>query len=193
MLKRLLSLLAAVLLVAPAAPALADDYQDTINVFKQAGESSTFFKSAYGYAVFPTIGKAGFVVGAAGGKGRVYVKGKHVGDSTMAQASVGWLAGAEAYSQIIFFEDERAFREFSKGNFEFGAEASVTAITAGASAKAATTGSSASASAGQHDAKTAGKYYKGMATFMVVKGGLMGDASVKGQKYSYTAVGAAKK
>ncbi|MDH4181087.1 MAG: lipid-binding SYLF domain-containing protein [Betaproteobacteria bacterium] len=193
MLKRLLSLLAAVLLVAPAAPALADDYQDTINVFKQAGESSTFFKSAYGYAVFPTIGKAGFVVGAAGGKGRVYVKGKHVGDSTMAQASIGWLAGAEAYSQIIFFEDERAFREFSKGNFEFGAEASVTAITAGASAKAATTGSSASASAGQHDAKTAGKYYKGMATFMVVKGGLMGDASVKGQKYSYTAVGAAKK
>lgn len=193
MLKRLLSLLAAVLLVAPVAPAWADEYQHTINVFKNAGESSTFFKNAYGYAVFPTIGKGGFVVGAAGGKGRVYVKGKHVGDTTMAQASIGWLAGAEAYSQIIFFEDERAFREFSKGNFEFGAEASVTAITAGASAKAATTGSSASASGGQHDAKTVGKYYKGMATFMVVKGGLMGDASVKGQKYTYTAVGAAKK
>ena len=176
------------LLALSSTPARADEYADTVKVFEQAGESGTFFKNAYGYAVFPTIGKAGVGVGGAYGKGRVYEIGQHVGDVSMTQVSVGWQLGGQAYSEIIFFEDQRALREFTSGNFEFGAEASAVAITAAAGGKATTAGSSAGASGGKHDAKTVGKYHKGMATFTVAKGGLMYEASVKGQKFSYTAV-----
>lgn len=190
--KRLLSLLA-LFAFAIAAPAFADEYSDTIAVFKKAGESKGFFDKSYGYAVFPTVGRAGFVVGGAHGKGRVYEKGRYIGDASMTQLSVGWQAGAEGFQQIIFFEDERALREFTKGQFEFSADASATVITAAAGASARTTGASASASGGQHDAATAGKYYKGMATFVVVKGGLMASAAVGGQKFTYTPKAAAKK
>ncbi len=93
--------------------------------------------------------------------------------------------GGKSYSQIIFFEDKRAFDEFTSGKFEFGAEAQAVVVTAGASAKGSTTGSSASASGGKKDAKTAGGYYKGMATFQVAKGGLMGGVNVGGQKFTY--------
>jgi lipid-binding SYLF domain-containing protein len=191
--KRLMTVLAALTLLLPVAPAWADEYQDTINVFKNAVQSKNFFNNAYGYAVFPTIGKAGFIVGGAAGKGRVYEKGKYVGDTSVAQLSVGYQAGAEGYSQIIFFEDQRAFKEFTSGNFEFDANASATAITANAGATASTTGGSAQASGGKNDATAVGKYYKGMATFTVVKGGLMAAAVVAGQKYSYTPVGAKPK
>jgi len=186
MIKRFLSLLVLFSLAFAAAPAWADDYSDTIGVFRKAGESGRFFDKAYGYAVFPTIGKAAIGVGGAYGTGRVYEKGKHVGDTSMTQLSIGFALGGQGYSQIIFFEDERAFREFAGGNFEFGADAGAVAVTAGASARAGTTGGSAGASGGQHDAKTAGRYYKGMATFTVAKGGLMYEASVSGQKFSYT-------
>jgi lipid-binding SYLF domain-containing protein len=168
-----------------AAPARADEYQDTIKVFQQAGESGQFFGKAYGYAVFPTIGKGGVGVGGAYGKGRVYAKGKVIGETSVTQLSVGLQLGGQAYSEIIFFEDERALKEFTGGNFEFGAEASAVAITAAAGAKASTAGSSAGASGGRHDATTVGSYHKGMATFTVAKGGLMYEASVSGQKFSY--------
>ena len=190
MIKRFLSLLVLFSLAFAAAPAWADDYSDTIGVFRKAGESGRFFDKAYGYAVFPTIGKAAIGVGGAYGTGRVYEKGKHVGDTSMTQLSIGFALGGQGYSQIIFFEDERAFREFAGGNFEFGADAGAVAVTAGASARAGTTGGSAGASGGQHDAKTAGRYYKGMATFTVAKGGLMYEASVSGQKFSYQPAGA---
>src|SRR5689334_7834758 len=90
-----------------AAPALADEYTDTIKAFQKANESGRFFSRSYGYAVFPTIGKGGLVVGAAHGNGRVYVKGAHVGDASVTQVTVGAQLGGEAFSQIIFFEDER--------------------------------------------------------------------------------------
>jgi lipid-binding SYLF domain-containing protein len=162
-----------------------NEYADTIGVFKAAGESSNFFKSAYGYAVFPTIGKGGIGIGGAHGSGKVYVGGKPVGTTSMTQLTVGLQLGGEAFSQIIFFEDKRAFDEFTNGNFEFGAEASAVAITAGANAGTSTTGSSAGASGGKNDATTVGKYYKGMAVFTVAKGGLMYQATVGGQKFSY--------
>src|SRR6266566_1600307 len=73
-------LLAAVQLLSGRS-ALADSYSDTVTLFKNAGESASFFNTCYGYAVFPTIGKAGLVVGGAHGKGRVYVHGKYVGDA----------------------------------------------------------------------------------------------------------------
>jgi len=169
--------------------AIADDYSDTIEIFKSAGESSNYFNNAYGYAVFPTIGKAGIGIGGAYGKGRVYVGGKQVGKTKMTQVSIGLQFGGQGYSQVIFFEDERAFKEFAGGNFEFGAEAGVVAITAGANAQASTTGASAGASGGKNDASTvADGWYKGMAIFSVAKGGLMYEASIAGQKFSYEAL-----
>jgi lipid-binding SYLF domain-containing protein len=168
-------------------PAWADEYQDTINVFMKAIESRSFFKTAYGYAVFPTIGKGGVGIGGAYGKGRVYARGKYVGDTSMTQVTVGFQLGGQAYSQIIFFQDERAFKQFTSGNFEFGADASAVAITAAAGAKANTAGSSAGVSGGKNDAKVVGNYHKGMATFTVAKGGLMYEASIGGQKFNYKA------
>ncbi len=185
MTKRLMPILALLSFALAVSPAWADEYQDTINVFRNAGESGTFFKSAYGYAVFPTIGKGGVGVGGAFGKGRVYEKGKYVGDTSVTQLTVGFQLGGQAYSQIIFFENQSAFKDFTGGNFAFGAEASAVAITAAAGAKANTTGSSAGVSGGRHDAKTVGAYHNGMATFTVAKGGLMYEASIGGQKFSY--------
>jgi lipid-binding SYLF domain-containing protein len=183
MLKRI-SIFALVFLALPAL-AWADEYSDTINTFKNAGQSSSFFGNSYGYAVFPTIGKGGVGIGGAFGKGRVFAKGKYVGDTSMTQVTVGFQLGGQGYSEIIFFQDERSFKEFTKGNFEFGADATAVAITAGAGAKASSTGASAGASATKRQATTAGEYYKGMATFTVVKGGLMYEASVGGQKFTY--------
>ena len=179
------------LLVLPFGSAIAEEdaakYSETIKIFQDAGESGSFFDNSYGYAVFPTIGKAGFIVGGAHGKGRVYAGGKHTGDTAMTQLSVGFQAGAQGYSQIIFFEDQRAYDEFTSGNFEFSADATAVAITAAASASAGSTGSSAGASGGKNDATTRGSYHKGMATFTVAKGGLMFEAVLAGQKFSYTA------
>jgi lipid-binding SYLF domain-containing protein len=172
-------------LTLPSLPALADSYSDTSSLFKNAGASANFFSSSYGYAVFPTIGKGGLVVGAAHGTGRVYSQGKYIGDSTMTQLSVGFQAGGQAYSEIIFFEDKRALDEFTSGNFSFSGNVSAVAITAGASASAGTGGSTAGASGGKKDATTAGQYQKGVAVFTIAKGGLMYEASVAGQKFSY--------
>jgi lipid-binding SYLF domain-containing protein len=187
MLRRLMPFLTLLLLVLPHTSVLADEYSDTISVFKEAGESGDFFKSAYGYAVFPTIGKGGIIVGGAYGTGRVYEQGKVIGESSMTQVSVGFQLGGQAYSEIIFFQDQRALKEFTSGSFEFGADASVVAITAAANATASTTGASAGASGGKRDATTVGKYNRGMATFTVAKGGLMYQAAIAGQKFSYKA------
>jgi len=184
--RAILRLFPALALVLLFSSAHADEYQDTIKVFRSAGESAGFFEKAYGYAVFPSIGKGGLGIGGAHGNGRVYAHGKYVGDTSMTQLTVGFQLGGQAFSQIIFFQDKRAFDEFTGGNFEFGAQASAVAITASASAGTSTTGTSAAAGTGQKDAKTvAPGYYKGMAIFTVAKGGLMYEASVGGQKFSY--------
>jgi lipid-binding SYLF domain-containing protein len=177
-------LMVAAMLLA-AAPAFADKYDDTVNLFKNAGQSASFFGNSYGYAVFPTIGKAGLGIGGAHGEGRVYEQGKYVGDTKMTQLSIGFQAGAEGFSEMIFFQDKRSFDEFTSGNFEFGANISAVVITAAASGTATTTGSTATASGGKKDAATAGKYDKGTAIFIISKGGLMYEASVSGQKFSY--------
>ena len=177
--------LAALLLI--WAPAIwANSYTDAVSLFRNAGESARFFDNSYGYAVFPTIGKAGLVVGGAHGRGRVYVHGAYVGDTSVNQLSAGFQAGGQAYSQIVFFEGRRAFEEFTKGNFEFGADVDAVAITAAAGGSVGTTGASAEASGGMKDALTAGRYYKGLAVFTIVKGGAMYQATVAGQKFSYT-------
>src|SRR5215469_2012868 len=185
MIKRSLGMLAGAVLLMFAATSWADDYSDTVKLFKEAGASSAFFEKSYGYAVFPGIGKGGFIVGGAHGNGHVYKKGTYVGDASMTQLNIGFQIGGEGFRQIVFFEDERSYNDFTKGSFEFGADATAVAITAGANASAGTTGASAGASGGQRDATTRGTYYKGMATFIIVKGGAMAGVSVGGQKFSY--------
>jgi lipid-binding SYLF domain-containing protein len=183
---RMHHILVLTLLVGPAAAALAATDAETVKVFREAGESGKYFDKCYGYAVFPNVGKGGIAVGGAHGTGRVYVGGKAVGDTEMTQLSFGLQLGGQTYSEIVFFEDKRAFDEFTSGNFEFGADVGAVAITAGASAKAGSGGASAGASAHKKDAATAGSYHKGYAVFTVAKGGLMYEATVTGQKFKYT-------
>jgi lipid-binding SYLF domain-containing protein len=182
---RLTSIIAFLLVVLAVSPARADEYSDTITVFKNAGESGDFFRTAYGYAVFPTIVKGALIVGGAHGEGRVYARGQHVGNTEMTQASVGLQIGGQGYSEIIFFQDERAFSAFTNGHFEFDAEAQAVVIAASAQAQGGTTGASASASATNKHATSVGSYNQGMATFVVPKGGLLAGVSLGGQKFGY--------
>jgi len=174
-------------LCAAAGVANAGKYEDTIALFKNAGDSATFFQNSYGYAVFPNIGEGGFVVGGAFGRGHVYVHGQLVGDTTMKQLSVGFQAGGKDYSQIIFFQDKRALEQFESGNFEFSAGASAIAVTASANASAGTNGVTSGASGGKRDATTDGAYNDGMAVFTIAKGGLMYAAALAGQKFTFEA------
>jgi lipid-binding SYLF domain-containing protein len=178
---------AAATLLLGAGAAHAADYRETIDMFKHAKESAPFFNTSYGYAIFPTVGEGSFIVGAAHGDGRVYKRGVFVGTTAVTQLSVGWQAGGEGYSEIIFFKDKRALEAFESGNFQFGAGVNVVVITAGASASAETTGTQASVSGGQNDAAVAGSYNNGMVVFTIVKGGLQGGVSVEGEKFSYHA------
>ena len=166
--------------------ALAASDAETIAMFKKAPESREYFNKAYGYAVFPTVGKGGIGIGAAHGSGSVYQGGKYMGEVTLNQLSIGAQLGGEAFSEIIFFEDKKAYDSFVSGNFEFDAQASVTAITANASATAGTQG--AKAGAGTSDKNTqvdSAGYHNGMVVFTITKGGLMYEAVIAGQKFKY--------
>lgn len=168
-------------------PTLAGEYEDALHSFRAADQTASYFDNAYGYVVFPTIGKGGFGLGGAHGSGRVYAQGQYVGDTTVTQLTVGFQMGAQAFSQIIFLEDERAFKSFTSGNFEFSAQATAVALTAGVSAEANTGGgTSTSASGGRNDANVSNSgYRKGLAIFTIARGGLMYEASLGGQKFSY--------
>jgi len=167
-------------------PAHADKFTDTIQVFKKSEVVQPFFKNAYGYAVFPTIGKAGFGIGGSYGTGQVYQGGKVTGEVSLIKGSIGWQWGGQAFSQMIFFEDKRSYGEFTSGEFEFDATASAVAITAGAQAKAGTEGASAGTSAGPATGKQAKtSYHKGMVVFTHTKGGLMYEAAIGGQKFNF--------
>lgn len=139
----------------------------TIANFKNSDPSmKVFFEKAYGYAVFPTVAKAGMGIGGAHGKGKVYRRGEFIGITSLTQVTIGFQLGGQAYSEIIFFKDKAALDDFTSGNFEFGAQVSAVAVTAGASANA--------------------DYSGGVAVFTLAKGGLMYEASVGGQKFGFT-------
>lgn len=179
-------LLSVLTLVSPAVA--ASPYADAIRSFSNAGQTADYFKTAYGYVIFPTIGKGGLVVGGAHGEGRVFIDSKHVGNATMTQITAGAQIGGQAFSQIIFFENEQAFKYFSSESFEFSAQATAVAITAGASAQANTGGGAVvGISGGRNDAKVASAgYRKGLAVFTIAKGGFMVEAALGGQKFTYT-------
>lgn len=174
------------LLLAFSTSVFADKYDGTLDLFESSPNVKPFFESAYAYAVFPTIGKGGIVLGGAYGTGRVYRNHKPVGEVKISEMSVGFQMGGQAFSEIIFLQDKRAFDEFTSGSFEFDASASAVAITAGVQAQAGTAGASASASGGPSTTSQAQYgYNKGMAVFVHALGGLMYEASIGGQKFRY--------
>ena len=173
-----------------AQPALADDVDTAIENFRGAG-AGDFIDDSYGYAVFPSIGKGGIGIGGAHGKGEVFVGGKKVGKTKMSQVTYGLQLGGQVYSQMIFFRDERAFDDFTSGNFEFGAQATAVALTAGAQASTSTGGGGNTSSGTDADSSKVNASEKqydgrsGMAIFTIAKGGLMYEATLGGQKFKY--------
>lgn len=143
---------------------------DTVEFFRRTDPGlDNFFARAAGYAVFPTVGKGGMAVGGAYGTGVLYERGRAVGTTTLTQVTVGFQLGGQAYSEIIFFETDQALADFKGGQFAIAAEASAVALASGASANA--------------------KYEQGVAIVTATKGGLMYEASVGGQKFSYEPFG----
>lgn len=164
-----------------------EDYSKTIGEFKKISVVAPFFDSAYGYAVFPTVGKGGLGIGGSHGKGQVYEGGKVIGFTSTSDVSIGLQAGGQAYSQVVFFQDVVSLQKFTSGNFEFAASASAIAVQSTAGASAGTEGTTAAASSSKTaDKAVAGaEYQNGMAVFTMAKGGLMYAATIAGQKYSY--------
>ena len=142
-----------------------DAHASIVEFKKSDSDMQVFFDKAWGYAVFPDVGKAGMGIGGAHGGGIVFEQGQVVGSTSLSQLSFGFQLGAQLYQEIIFFENKTAMDDFKNGNFELGAQASAVAVTAGASADAG--------------------YNHGVAIFTLAKGGLMYEASVGGQKFKY--------
>ena len=159
--------------------------QAAIVAFDESKKLEEFFNQSYGVVIFPTVGKGGLGIGGAHGSGWGFRKGVLDGTSKMTQVTIGFQAGGQAFSQIIFFETEADFNRFTSGNFELGAQASAVALTAGANASASTAGG---AGAGANASQAKSTYSDGMAIFTMAKGGLMYEASVGGQKFKYREV-----
>ncbi len=171
-----------------SSPVMAEDKNEVaLQSFRDAGAGS-YIDASYGYAVFPSIGKAGLLVGGAHGKGTVYREGSPIGTSTMTQLSVGLQFGGQVYRQIVFFEDARALREFTSGEFEFGGQAAAVALNSGATAEVSTGGggrTSVTVANGEDTELNGAGFVKGMAVFTISQGGFLVEVSIGGQKFSY--------
>ena len=165
-----------------------EDYNETVGAFKASPAVQPYFASAYGYALYPTVGKGGIGIGGAFGDGQVYQGGKVTGFSSIISVSIGFQLGGQAFSEIIFFENKAAYDKFTTGEFEFSAQATAVAITASAQAQAGTGAATAGASTGSTAGAQKAKYQDGMAVFTYAKGGLMYEASIGGQKFSFKPV-----
>jgi lipid-binding SYLF domain-containing protein len=157
--------------VAPrqAAAPSKDEHQDVLNTIahfrKEDPEMGKFFDKSVGYVVLPTIGKGAVGIGGAYGTGELLVNGEAAGKVTMTQVTVGVALGGQTYSEIIFFESKAALDAFRKGETVFAAQMSAVALKSGAAKDA--------------------KYKEGIAVFSDPKEGLMGEASVGGQKFTF--------
>ncbi|MGF1683671.1 YSC84-related protein [Photobacterium minamisatsumaniensis] len=181
---KLFTTLSAVAMLCVATGSIANENLETqaaLNQFKASAQTQPFFLSSYGYAVFPSVGKGGFWVGGAYGSGTVYKDHDITGTAKLYQLSFGLQFGGQSYSEIIFFQDKRAYERFTSGSFELDAQASAVALTEGAQAKAGTAGFSASASDNYVDTN----YTNGISVFTFAKGGMMVEASLAGQKFSF--------
>ena len=147
-------------------PELVSAAQDAVKKFKASDPIvASYFKDAYGYVVFPTVGKAGLIVGGAHGKGVVYIQGKIAGKASISQVTVGAQIGGEAFSELMFFKDKAAFEKFKNGDLKFSA--------------------AASASVAKASAQAARNWSEGVAVFFHGKGGLIADASIGGQNFEF--------
>jgi lipid-binding SYLF domain-containing protein len=143
-----------------------NDSKSAKTAFIKTDESmNTLFNNSYGYAIFPNVGKGAAVIGGAGGNGGVYERGKRIGTAKMVQISAGAQVGGQAYREVIFFETKEALDRFKENKVEFSGQVSAVAAKAGASATA--------------------KYREGVAVFTQEIGGLMAEASLGGQKFTY--------
>ncbi len=147
-------------------PANEQQSLDTISAFKKTDPGiDTFFNEAHGYVVFPEITKGAIGIGGAAGDGTVFERGTAIGSSSMTQVTIGLQLGGQTYSEVIFFKDKAALDNFKLGDYEVAAGASAIALKEGVS-------------------KTAG-YNNGVAIFTMGTGGLMFEASIGGQKFSF--------
>lgn len=145
---------------------LVDQAELTASLFRRQDPSlEHFFDESVGYAVFPSIGKGGAIVGGAFGRGVLYEDGRPVGFCKVTQGDIGLQLGGQSFSEIIFFQDDRALSDFKLGQLAFSAQASAVAATEGAAAQA--------------------DYSNGVAVFTMVRGGLMFEAAVGGQGFEY--------
>jgi lipid-binding SYLF domain-containing protein len=146
---------------------MVQEARQTVATFKRTDPGlAEFFERSAGYAVFPTVGKAGFGVGGAHGTGVLFDRsGTPLGKTKLNQVSVGAQVGGQSYSQVIFFETPTVLADFKAGKFALSAQASAVALKSGASANA--------------------KFREGVAVFTATKQGLMFEASVGGQRFSF--------
>ncbi len=124
-----------------------------------------FLNRAYGYAIFPEIGKGALVVGGAYGRGEVYRGNQLIGYAEIKAGSVGLQAGGETFSELLVFGDEKTFNDFTNGKFSFSANAAAVLVKAGAGAKA--------------------QFDNGVAVFIHPRGGAMVDLSIAGQQFNF--------
>ena len=164
-----------------------NDTKDALALFYKSPQTQPFFHSAYGYAVFPSVGKGGFWIGGAYGSGVVFKANQAMGFAKLYQISIGLQFGGQAFSEILFFQDKRAYDRFIDGGLELDAQASAVALTEGASAKIGTAGAGMNAGS---DYMTQ-SYINGVAIFTQAKGGAMIEASLAGQKFTYEPMTAA--
>jgi len=147
---------------------LIDEANHTIAVYQRTDPGiEQFLRRGVGYVVFPGAGKGGLGIGGAHGTGVLYENGAPVGKVTMSQVTIGAQAGGQEFSEIIVFQVPKPMNDLKGGNTSLAAQVSAVALTAGASAKA--------------------KFRNGVAVFTATKGGLMLEASVGGQKFSFAA------
>ncbi|MCZ6758897.1 MAG: hypothetical protein O7D29_00765 [Gemmatimonadetes bacterium] len=167
-----------------------EDFSRSIEEFQNLEAVAPYFDTAYGYAVWRRIARGGLGIGAATGKGQVYLNGEVTGFSRLIDVTIGFQAGGQAYRQIVFFEDKRAYDEFTSGPLRFDASASAVAVTAGALASTTTQGSQASAGAGSvsNTVLVGAGYLRGLQVFTMLVGGLMYQATIGGQTYGFTPV-----
>lgn len=142
-----------------------DSRNAKVKFIKSDADLNSRFKSAYGYVIFPNVGKGGLGVGGAGGRGILFEHGKAIGKAKLVQVTIGAQAGGQTYREVIFFETKDALQQFKDSKLEFSAQMSAVAVKAGASANAA--------------------YNSGVLVFTQEKAGLMAEASIGGQKFTY--------
>lgn len=132
---------------------------------KDDPDMQDLFSSSYAYIILPNVGKGGLGIGGAAGNGVAFEGGELIGFARMTQLTIGFQAGGQVYSEVVFFEDKSAFDRFKDNKIEMSAQVSAVAAASGASANA--------------------KYIDGVAVFTRTKGGLMYEASVGGQQFKF--------